>query len=358
MLFVAFVVVSGIQLYFYLKYFFPLSKHKSSQSSTEEKGVSIIVAAKNEAHVIENCLNQLFKQSYPTFEVIVINDYSEDDTLSILNLLTYSNLTVLNNNVSSGKKSAITQGIKSAKHELLLFTDADCLPNSERWILEMVKNFSKEKEIVLGFGGFNKRGGILNKLIRFEGFIVALQYFGFALAGNSYMGVGRNLAYKKSIFNAVNGFAEHNAVLSGDDDLFVNQVGNATNVAIVLDEVAHTLTKGERTWKRFIHQKRRQLVAGAHYKKSDKVRLALYGATSFLYYCLFVTLLVVTPINLVIIGIFVLKQFLEYYLFKRIAERLKVDDLLPYLSILEPLYILSLTTIGVSTWFWKVKQWK
>ena len=354
----AFIVFCGIQVYYYFKYFFPLSQHIPPTNSTQTEGVSVIIAAKNEAATIENCIKQLVKQSYTNFEIVVVNDYSEDRTLSILEGLKSSSLVVLNNELLSGKKSALSQGIEVAKHKLLLFTDADCIPNSEKWISNMARHFSVEKDIVLGFGAFQKEGTLLNRLIRFEGFIGALQYFGFANAGKAYMGVGRNLAYRKSIFQSIGGFAEHQTILSGDDDLLVNKAATSVNISIEMEEESHTTTEAEHSWKRFILQKRRQLSAGAHYKKKDKVRLAIFGASSFLFYTLFVTLLVISPFKLVIIGIFVMKQFLQYLFFKRIAVRLKADDLLPFVFILEPIYIFSLTVIGVSTWFWKVKQWK
>ena len=353
---VAFIVVVGVQLYYYFNYFFPLSKHSSTISSDVVKGVSVIIAAKNEARTIEDCVQQILKQLYPSFEIIVVNDYSEDNTLQLLSNFQSSKLTVVNNQLDAGKKSALSQGIDIAQNELLLFTDADCIPESNHWISNMARHFSPQTEIVLGFGAFKKDQGILNKLIRFEGLMTAMQYFGFAKAGKSYMGVGRNLAYKKFTFQSNGGFDDHHTILSGDDDLLVNKAANSFNVGIEMD--SHTISKGESSWKGFMHQKRRQLSAGVHYRKNDQLRLAIFGATSFLYYGLFVILLIFSPNTLLILGIFVLKQVLEFLLFKKLAKRLGVDDLLPFISFLEPLYIFSMTAIGVSTWFWKVKQWK
>ena len=303
-------------------------------------------------------IDNLVKQKYFDFEIIVVNDYSTDETLKVLQGFEGSNLRVINNEGKPGKKSAISRGISEAKHELLLFTDADCWPNSENWIAEMTSGFTKDIEIVLGFGAFEKETTLLNKLIRFEGFMSALQYFGFAHAGKAYMGVGRNLAYRKSAFAKVDGFSGHEDVLSGDDDLLVNKASTSSNVAIQLHINTQTVTKGETSWKRVVYQKRRQLTAGAYYKRSDKIRLAVFGATSFLYYMLFGILLLISPFSLLIFVIFVFKQALEYSLLKAVAKRLKVQDLMPLSFVLEPLYIFSITAIGISTWFWKVKEWK
>ena len=353
-----FLIALGVQLYYYLRYSFPLSNYQSNEKQDTAEGVSIIVAAKNEAETIEKCVQKLLDQVYTHFEIIVVNDYSEDKTLDLLYGLKSEKLTVLNNQLTPGKKSALSQAIEKAHYELLLFTDADCLPNSNFWISTMVKHFSDEKEVVLGFGAFQKDRGVLNKLIRFEGFMTALQYFGFARVGQAYMGVGRNLAYRKSSFKKIGGFNVHQAILSGDDDLLVNKVATSSNVAIEMNKEAHTTTAPECTWKRFIFQKRRQLSAGAHYKKKDKLRLAIFGAANFLYYGLFVILLLFSPFTLLILGIFVTKQVLEYLVFKRIANQLGVEDLLPLILFLEPLYIFSMTAIGVSTWFWRVNKWK
>ena len=354
----AFLVVSGIQLYYYWHYFYPLSFKKSPPILNYEKGVSVVIAAKNESRNIENCINKLLGQEYRNFEIIVVNDYSDDDTLERLQKIASNKLLVLNNAGDRGKKSALNQGIKATKHEFLLFIDADCVPASEHWISNMVKHFSPKQEVVLGFGAFRKENGLLNKIIRLDGFITALQYFGFANSGKAYMGVGRNLAYRKSTFEAIGGFEQHKGILSGDDDLLVNQVATSTNVSIELDECAHTLTDGEKKWSAYFNQKRRQLSAGTQYKKLDKIRLAIFGASSFLFYFLFVTLLIFSPFKLAIFGIFAVKQLLELVLLRVIAKRLKVDDLLPFIVILEPIYMIYITAIGISTWFWKVEQWK
>jgi len=354
----AFIVFCCIQVYYYFNYFYPLSKPHPSVNPTFAAGVSVIIAAKNEEKNIQNCIHRLLQQNHKEFEIIVVNDYSSDKTLALLQELESETLLVLNNQNSPGKKAALSQGIEISKHELLLFTDADCIPASEDWISKMVQHFSSEKEIVLGFGAFRKENTLLNKLIRFEGFIGAMQYFGFAKAGKAYMGVGRNLAYRKSTFQSIGGFHDHQTILSGDDDLLVNMAATAVNVSIELDEDAHTITEAESSWKRFLFQKRRQLSAGMYYKKSDKVRLAFFGASSLLYYYLFVNLLIVSPFRLTILLVFILKQSVEYFMFKRMAKKLKVDDLLPIISFLEPLYIFSMTAVGVSTWLWKVKKWK
>ena len=161
-----------------------------------------------------------------------------------------------------GKKFPLSIGIKSSKHEILLLTDADCIPASENWIQKMQAGFSEGIEIVLGYGGYKKRKGLLNFLVRYEAFHTALQYLSMALGGLPYMGVGRNLAYKKSLFYQQKGFAAHHHLPGGDDDLFINSCASKRNTAVCIDQEAFTYSTPPATWKSWYLQKRRHNSTG------------------------------------------------------------------------------------------------
>ena len=197
------IISMSVLLIFYFFFFWRLSMHKKDDASFSHP-ISIIICAKNEEENLKNNLPKILNQKYFNFEVIVVNDQSIDETSFLLEKFekSYSNLVVVtidsHVNHKIGKKFALTLGIKTAKYEYLLLTDADCVPNSENWAKQIVKNFTCS-DIVLGYGGYKKKKGLLNKFIRFDTFNVAQQYLSFALAGQTYMGVGRNLAYKKSI---------------------------------------------------------------------------------------------------------------------------------------------------------------
>ena len=183
---------------------------------------------------------RIFEQDYPHFEVVVVNDCSWDNTSDLLKEfgLKHSNLKIVtikeDDTYSHGKKVALMMGIKGATHEHMLLTDADCRPNSKEWLRNMMQHFTGETEIVLGYGAYEKQGGFLNKIIRYDTFMIALQYLSFALAGKTYMGIGRNLAYKKSLFFKMKGFASHYHIESGDDDLVVNEAATKQNSKIEL----------------------------------------------------------------------------------------------------------------------------
>ena len=172
---------------------------------------------------------------------IVVNDASTDDTKEVLKAYQYifPHLRIAQAVYHAParlavKKYALEQGIAAAQYDILLLTDADCQPASPHWLSRMVAPFNDTVEIVLGYGPYTRKRGFLNAFIRYETMYTAIQYFSFALAGMPYMGVGRNLAYRKSLFEKTGGLTAHRHILSGDDDLFVNSAINKKNFSIVL----------------------------------------------------------------------------------------------------------------------------
>ena len=143
-------------------------------------------------------------QDYPLFEVIVVDDCSWDSTLSVLKEIQKEQprLKVLelkeDHFYKHGKKLALTIAIKSAQYEHLVFTDADCFPASKNWLTQIMEIFDEKTEIVLGYGAYSNKKGLINKMIRMDTLRIGLQYLSLAVAGMPYMGIGRNLAYRKS----------------------------------------------------------------------------------------------------------------------------------------------------------------
>ena len=232
----------------------------------------------------------MLNQEYPEFEVIVINDGSTDDTENLLNDLCveYPNLRttfvpVGANNVST-KKLGLTLGVKASKYDLLLFTDADCMPEDKFWIARMARNFSRETEFVLGYGAYLHKKGFLNRLITFDTLYIALQYLGMAAAHKPYMGVGRNLAYRKETFYAQKGFASFLHLSSGDDDLMVNKASTPWNTRIEIAPDSVTWSEPNTTFKGWLYQKGRHLSVSGYYKSSSKFRLAIEPVMRAVFY--------------------------------------------------------------------------
>lgn len=247
--------------------------------------ISIIVCAHDEEENLRELVPLLLAQDHPEFEIIVVEDRCNDGTYDYLREATQQNVNLRMVRVQhkpdhiSGKKYALTLGIKAAKYEHLLFTDADCRPASNQWAKIFSSSYQPETEIVLGFSPYQKESGWLNAFIRFEALLTAIQYLGFAWLGNPYMGVGRNLSYKKSKFLSGKGFITHQHVTGGDDDLFVNQYARSTNTITLANTESIVFSKPSTAWNQFLHQKRRHLAAGKYYKVADKFVLGLFMFT-------------------------------------------------------------------------------
>jgi cellulose synthase/poly-beta-1,6-N-acetylglucosamine synthase-like glycosyltransferase len=295
-------ILQLIYLYGIFALFTFSGKRKKVDSDTPP--VSVIICARNEYYSLEKNLPRILEQNYPNFEVIVVNDRSDDDTRDLLNDLsrTYAHLSVVNvennNNFFYGKKFPLALGIKSAKNDIILLTDADCYPQSNEWLHLMQQRFASPKtNIVLGYGKYREAAGMLNKIIRFDTLWIAIQYFSFAKLGIPYMGVGRNLAYRKSFFNDKKGFVKHYHIPSGDDDLFVNQNAKRKNTQIEYAENAHTISEPMKDYGSWVFQKKRHATTGRFYKFYHLFLLSLLPMSTLGFYGLGIYLLI-TAINL------------------------------------------------------------
>lgn len=363
-LFILFLVFSVINILFYLGYFsFAISE--SSNLKAQNIPVSIIICAKNEAENLKQFIPSVLNQNYPNFEVILINDASEDDTLEVMEGFLQEDhrvklVNVENNEAFWGKKKyALTLGIKKASHPYLLFTDADCVPETEFWIEKMVANFNSDKSIVLGYGGyFKNKNSFLNKLIRFETLFTAIQYFSYAHWGFPYMGVGRNLAYSSKEFYNQNGFATHLHVLSGDDDLFVNKAATAGNTAICFDNQAITRSNPKKSFKSWFRQKRRHVSTAKYYKVKHKLLLGTFYLSQVAFWILLVFLLMFQIHWQLVLAIFSLRLILQYAVFWKSARKFNELDLIWILPVLELSTICIQFGIFSVNLFSKPSNWK
>ena len=346
--FLAFYVAFIVQILFWLLIWSRVLFYKPVRSRTRKTPVSVIICARNEEENLRKNLPLILEQKYPDFEVVVINDCSSDGTEKYLDKLKEQypilKTTTIKEDIKfkHGKKLALTIGIKAANNDLLLFTDADCWPESNRWIDTMQCNSNPETDIVLGYGGYSERKGLLNTIIRFETLYIAMQYFSYALIRLPYMGVGRNLAYRKSLFFNNKGFARHSHLLSGDDDLFVNEVANRHNTRIEIRAESHTRSESKRTWKEWYFQKKRHLTTGPDYKFLIKSLLFLEVLTRIIFYTGFIFLLATEKSVFVALIIpFLLRTGIFLTIFNILGSRLNDKHLLVpslVLDLLMPLF--------------------
>jgi cellulose synthase/poly-beta-1,6-N-acetylglucosamine synthase-like glycosyltransferase len=364
LIFSAFSLAFIIQLWFYCGYFSRLAFYKKKEFTPNTPPASIIICARNEDDNLSEFLPRIFEQDYPEFEVVVVNDCSFDLTGDVLKEFAkkHSNLKIVtikeDEYYSHGKKIALMMGIKGATHEHLLLTDADCQPNSNQWLRNMVQHFTGETEIVLGYGAYEKQKGFLNKIIRFDTFMIALQYLSFALAHKTYMGTGRNLAYKKSLFFKMKGFASHYHIESGDDDLFVNEAANKNNSKIEIDIDTHTVSKVKKTFRNWFRQKRRHVTTFKHYNFGSKFRLTMISISQYLFFASFIAVLIIQFEPVIVLSIFALRLIIQILIFSKSMKQLAEKDLLFLSPIIELLLMFIYPMITLSNMFMKKNKWK
>lgn len=365
-LFILFLICLIIQLYFLVANQKQLADFQPTETLPAPGiPVSVIISARNEAKNLQINLPSILEQKYPDFEVVVVNDCSYDRSEDVLKefALTYKHLKVVtiteHDRFKTGKKFALTLGIKAAKNEHLLFTDADCMPASADWVTRMADHFNKKDvQIVLGYSPYRKTRNFLNAVIRYETVKTAINYLSAALRGDAYMGTGRNLAYTKTLFFSNKGFAAHMHILSGDDDLFVNQNATPTNTVIELHSDAYTYTDAKTTLAAWYRQKKRHFGAGTIYKKRHRKMLSLDAVSGVFYYILLTSCLVFNFEPLLMAGLFMFKLIFQLIIYNKLFKRLKGRSLLWRLVFLDVFYYFYINIFGLMSTFTKANKWK
>lgn len=360
-----FIGVVFIQMLYYVLVFGKFSFAKNVTNQPKRIPISVIVCAKNEEENVKKFVPLLLEQNYPDFEVVLIDDSSSDNTLEIFEEFEkkYSNIKlvkVINNEAFWGnKKFALTLGIKAAKNEYLLFTDADCYPTSPNWIKEMSSHFTLKKTIILGYGAYEKiNNSFLNKLIRFETALTATQFLGWAKIGKPYMGVGRNLAYKREEFFKVNGFIDHMKLRSGDDDLFVNQAASSENTTVCFSKESFTYSKPKTSFKDWFNQKRRHVSTATYYKAWDRFQLGLFFMSQLLFFTLAVGLLVLQYQWIIVSSLIAFRYLFAWISLGYAAGKLNEKDVVIWFPILEISLIVTQLNVFFTNLFSKPVHWK
>lgn len=353
-----------IQLIYLWLIFGKLAFYKKEFKSQNQLPVSVVIVSRNEYHNLLKTLEPILNQDYPEFEVVVVNDHSDDETHYFLKdlALLHPRLKVIqldrNLNFFSGKKFPLSLGIKSAKYDTILLTDADCYIESNKWIESMQAAFEQKTQIVLGYGAYQVKKGVLNKIIRFDTLLAAMHYLSFAILKSPYMGVGRNLAYSKAMFYERKGFINHYTINSGDDDLFVNQAANKTNTNICIKPESFTYSVPERSLFDWLKQKKRHLSTSTFYKTKHRIYLSLYPFSLFVFYTLAFFLIFVNEWLIVVYVLLGIRLLSFLFIQKRIMQRLKEQKLFLLSPLLELfVYAMQALVLGLNI-FNKNNKWK
>ena len=346
LLLAVFTVMFIMQLFYFFYFFIRLSFHKNKPISKINDGLSIIIAARNECENLKKYLPSILNQQHPDFEVIVVNDRSWDKTAEILIEFqkTHAHLKIVTipdlGKDSFSKKFAITLGIKAAKNEILVFTDADCYTISDQWLLNISVSSEDAKMISLGAGPYKKNNGFLNALIRFDAVLIATQYLSMAKASLPYMGVGRNLSYKKTIYNQIQGFKSHYHIPSGDEDLFINQAAESKNTKVVFNEQSLTYSIAENSFKKWAAQKIRHLKTSPLYNLKTKILIGLYPLSLFGFYIALITTLFLTNDFVFVLILLSLRTLSQIIVFFKPLKIMGCKELVIFTPLLEIILLL------------------
>ncbi len=339
-------------------------KNTTIEVGLAKEPVTVIICARNEDDNLTEFLPKILMQNYSEFEVVVVNDCSTDNTENVIDEFAkiFPNLKKVNikedDYYKHGKKFAVMVGIKGAKYDNLIFTDADCFPANENWLNDMSSGFVNKREIVLGYGAYKKEIGFLNKLIRFDTFLIAANYLSAAIKGHPYMGVGRNLAYKKDLFYKQKGFSKHYHIVSGDDDLFINQAANKNNTNIAISSNAITYSNAKRTFSDWKRQKQRHLTTSPYYNSKTKFKIRLSFAIQYFFYVMFIALMLFkTTILVALIGLFI-KLCIQTVIFNKVAKKLQEFDLWIFSGFYEIILLIIYPLFHIGKLFHKANKWK
>jgi len=232
--------------------------------------LSVIIVTKDSGSALEENLPLILEQDYPQYEVIVINDESageDEDILKRLSLryphLYYTFIPGTARHVSR-KKLGLAIGIRASHYEWIVTTSPYCYPVSPNWLKELAKGMTPDTSIVLGYSNYTLKRGWFSHRIVVDSFLRSLRYLGMALAGHPYMGVGHNMAYRKSLYQNHKGFADHLQLQRGEDDLFINAVANRQNTRVIVstESIVRTPTP---PYKRIWFEEKMNAMVTMHY---------------------------------------------------------------------------------------------
>lgn len=359
-------IAAVTQVVYYLIVFFRLNFLRTRvRQSDWQPPVSVVICAQNEAEYLSRYLKVVLIQQYTQYEVIVVNDQSTDQTIDVL--VEYyqrnRNLKIVNiapNETKNlpGKKYALAKGIAAASFDTIVVTDADCRPATTHWLSKLVTAYMDNTEVVLAHSPFERQAGWLNRLVRYENCITAMQYFGLAKLHIPYMGVGRNMSYKKELFTAFDGYEKYKNMLSGDDDLLINKMAKGSTTEICLDKDTFMYTIAKPTLSEWMAQKKRHLRSGFAYKLHHQTILFLFALSKLLFYALlpimFFTLLPKSMIAIVVAGVVASMLLMTITIYKKLGSA----DLWFISPILDVFYTVYLVSIFFLILFQPKDKWK
>ena len=360
--FVFFVFTGCVHLWLCFRQFHSITNLPTLDGSISEQPVSIIICAHNEEHNLKNLLPKLLEQSYWEYEVIIGLDRCTDGSKKYLTSLNGPKVKFVEvTRTPTGwdhKKHILTQCVNQAKHEWLLLTDADCKPVSHNWISTFTPYMKEQQNLILGVSPYKPANNLVSLMTEYETFMTASNYLSEAANNRPYMGVGRNLMYRKSLFQQIDGFDEIQSITGGDDDLLIQKIGLQIRAGINIHQESLTYSAPERTWNKYLTQKIRHLSVGKHYQKKYKHRLSLQSGIHSSLWVSFLSLVGFSDNHWRIIVPFALLVLIKGLFFTKIAGKTGLPLRVAWYPIMDFMYAIFLPLVAIRAMLERNIRWK
>lgn len=346
-----------IQLIYHWCVFSKLAFYKKkdkTKSDDQLEPVSVVVCARDAYEYLQDLVPVLLTQDYPDYEIVIVNDCSEDETEEWLKDIERREPKIKpvqlrqHLNFFNGKKFPLSMGIKSAKNDLIVLTDVNCLPTNSQWLRSVVNSYGNNTEVVIGYSPYFNKKGVFNQIMRFDAVQYAMQYLSAALNKHPYMGIGTNLSYRKELFYRHKGFTSHYTTSVGDDDLFISQVAKGKNTEVLIDAENAILTTPPHKFGMWAHIKSSRYSTIPQYDVKAKASSALFTWSHFLFYASFIALMLLKPAFALSIGavyyipilvfFFLLRYGSQMIIYHGATKRLGEKGLLPGLIVYDLIF--------------------
>jgi len=348
-----------IQLFYHWGVFSRVAFYKKKtvpKGDAELEPVSVVICARDAYEYLTELVPALLSQDYPDFEVVIVNDCSDDETEEYLKDLARKEPKIKpvqlkqHLNFFNGKKFPLSMGIKSAKNDLIVLTECNCMPVNDLWLRSVVERYNGKTEIVIGYSPYMQRKSSLNRLMRFDALQNGLLYLSAALKRHAYMGIGRNLSYRKELFYRNKGFISHYTTSVGDDDLFISQVANKRNTEVLIDAENTIRTTPTRSFRLWIRQKSSRYSTVSKYNARARLSLSLFYVSQLVFYVSFIALLCLNAQPAftitngavfyipILVFFFLLRFGTQLFIYHKASKRLGEKGLLPGLILYDLLF--------------------
>lgn len=322
------------------------------------ESLSLIIAARNEEKNILSLLDILKQQNYDLkkVEIIVVDDHSEDNTLEMINQFDHGSLNIKpikNDTNQQGKKYSLNIGIEKASNEFIIITDADCRPESN-WLSDISCKLKNGNDLVFGTAPLKMKASGFSRYACFDNFRSQLLVFAAAKLGFPYSAAARSLAFRKSKFHSVGGFASHFQIKSGDDDLLLQSFKrNNYKIDALMTDESKVFSDAEKSLGRFLNQRSRHVSTSKFYDLQSQLFLTVWHGINFVSIASiliipFYPLLSLLPVSKLLMDIFIVQSKQNIFDYK-----FSLVDIISY----QLFYEILLPVIFIKSVFGKI-EWK